>query len=215
MEVFMRARLLFGLALVIASLTGCPGTSPAGVDAATADSGGGTDSGDGVDSGGTVDSGGGSDAATSPDANVADSGGADDAGPSDAGPASFTVAIVEPYGYGNCFPAPPDPLFLGWTARVTGPVGDTITLTQATLHVVVASPSHTEDQLVTVAVPTFPIPVGGTIDQEQRKVTGTPVVPVCDYCDTAVVGTLTTTYTSSGGGSVTTTTPIDSLGCVF
>lgn len=213
----MRTVHLFALALVLLSLTGCPSTTTPGVDAASADSA--ARDASALDAP-TVDTGAEVDAATV-DAATVDSATLDDAaradaGAADSGPASFTVAILEPYGYGNCFPAPPDPLFLGWNVRITGPAGDVITLSQATLYVAVPSASYTEDQIVTVSVPSFPIPAGGTIDQEQRKVTGAPVVPVCSYCDVSVEGTLMVTYTSSGGGSVTVTTPLPGgIGCVF
>ena len=153
------------------------------------------------------------------DANAGDTGLRDaaavDAAGSDTGPASFAVAITAPYAYGNCFMGPPDPLTVGWTAHVTGPVGDTITLTQASVHVAVPARSYSEDQVMTVDVRSFAIPAGGVIDQDHRKVSGTPSIPICTFCGDTIESALSVTYASSGGGSVTVNTPLTDTGCVF
>ncbi len=130
----------------------------------------------------------------------------------DASATDFTVEIIDPVVYGNCFGAVGDPLLVFWTARVVGAAGETIYTSQAKLTV---TSSITEEQDLVVDVDEFVVPVSGSIEQMQRKTSGTPSVPICTYCDMTVGGSLSMTFTSSGGASHTVTQDVGSIGCVF
>ncbi len=214
----MRPTIALACLLVLGSALGCSGaTTPAdagigpgsdsGLDARASDDAGADspapgDAGPGPDTGRDA----GTDAAL-----ATDTGSVTDAG----GTASFTVEIVNPYAYGNCFMGPPDPLMVSWTAHVTGPAGTMITLMDAKLRVEDPAMSYAQDQTLVVDVTRFAIGAGGTVDQDQRKTSGSPSVPVCSFCGDAVSGTLSLVYRTDAGEVVPVNVPITDIGCVF
>lgn len=141
------------------------------------------------------------------DSGVADASTTD--GPSDP---TFVAEIRDATAYGNCFGAVGDPLLVFWTAHVVGDPGQTITVTEAKLTV---ASSVEEEQTLIVDVDHFEIPSGGTVDQEMRKTSGTPSIPICTYCDMSLSGSLSVTFTSSTGSHSTEIVDIVGLGCVF
>ena len=161
----------------------------------------------------------GSDAPSTNDAGSSDAPLATDApravdAPGPDAPGAVRLEIRDPAAYGNCFMGPPDPLLVFWTLRASGPAGERVTVESATLSVQVASTGYTETQTLTLDVPSFTIDGTGTTDQEQRKTAGSPSVPICTFCGTAVMGELVLDVNTSTG-SQRVTAPLGDIGCVF
>ncbi len=130
-------------------------------------------------------------------------------------PGAFTVELVDPYVYGNCFMGPPDPLTLFWNLRVTGPAGARVTLDRATLRIQNAARSYSETQTLTLVDSSFVIPGSGTLEQEVRKESGTPSIPICTFCADMVTGELEVDVTVEGAGTQTVRASLADVGCVF
>ena len=130
-------------------------------------------------------------------------------------PGAFTVELVDPYAYGNCFMGPPDPLTLFWNLRVTGPAAARVTLDRATLRIQNAARGYAETQTLTLTDSSFVIPGSGTLDQEIRKESGTPSIPICTFCADMVTGELEVEVTVEGAGTQTVRASLADVGCVF
>jgi len=130
-------------------------------------------------------------------------------------PGAFTVELVDPYAYGNCFMGPPDPLTLFWNLRVTGPAAARVTIDGATLRIQNAARSYDETQTLTLTDSSFVIPGSGTLEQEIRKESGTPSIPICTFCADMVTGELEVVVSVDGAGTQTVRASLADVGCVF
>jgi len=146
------------------------------------------------------------------DAPNADAPSADALGP-DA-PGAFTVELLEPYAYGNCFMGPPDPLTLFWNLRVTGPAGARVTIDGATLRIQNAARSYAETQTLTLTDSSFVIPGSGMLDQKIRKESGTPSIPICTFCTDMVTGELEVIVSVDGAGTQAVRASLADVRCV-
>lgn len=218
------SRLPVVLTLLGLGLAGCPGPSttddaatptldaPSALDTGTATDAAAPDGSSPIDAF-SADSPSGSDAPSSDDAPMPSSDAPRLDAPGLDAPGAVRLELLEPYAYGNCFGGPPDPLLASWTLRATGAAGTHVEVTSASLRVKVDARAYDTTQDLVLDVAAFDIPAGGTIDQMQRKESGSPSVPMCTFCSDTVQGELTLEVTTDAG-TQTVMANLE-LGCVF